>query len=134
MSPETSVAEKREVQRGEEVETTRARPTFLPRTDIYERKDAIIVVTEMPGVSPGGVDVDVDRNELTITGHVDEAALAGHELSYAEYEIGDYQRRFRISGAIDADKIDARMKNGVLQIIVPKSKKAPPQKIGVKTG
>lgn len=134
MRPETSISERREAQRGEEVETTRARPTYLPRTDIYERKDAIVVVTEMPGVSRDGVDVDLDRNELTITGHVDETSIEGHELSYAEYEVGDYQRQFQISGAIDADRIDARMKNGVLHVTLPKSKKAQPRKIGVQAG
>jgi HSP20 family protein len=134
MSPETSMAEKRAARRGEEVEATRAQPTYLPRTDIYEREDAIVVVTEMPGVSRDGVDVDVDRNELTIIGHPDETSIEGHELSYAEYEVGDYQRKFRISGAIDADKIDARMKNGVLQVTFPKAKEAQPQKISVKAG
>ncbi len=87
-----------------------------------------------PGVGPEAVDVDLVGNELTIAGRVDETPMEGHSLSYAEYEVGDYRRRFRISGGIEADKIDATIKNGVLQVILPKSKEAQPQKITVKAG
>lgn len=134
MCAQANTIEKQQTQTGQEVEATRARPVFQPCTDIYERQDAIVVIADMPGVGPEAVDVDLAGNELTITGRVDETAMADHTPAYAEYETGDYQRRFRISGGIDADKIEATIKNGVLQVVLPKAKEAPPQKITVKAG
>jgi HSP20 family protein len=134
MCAQANTTEKQQTQQGQEVEATRARPIFQPCTDIFERDDAIVVIADMPGVGPDAVDVDLSGNELTISGRVDDASIADHALSYAEYEIGDFQRQFRISGGIDADKIDATIKNGVLQVVLPKSKEAQPQKITVKAG
>ncbi len=134
MSPETNIAQKQEAPQSTEVEATRTQPTFLPHTDIYEREDAIVVVTDMPGVSRESVDVNLENNELTITGRVDETTIEGHELVYTEYEAGDYQRKFRISGAFDTDKIDATMKNGVLRVVLPKAEGAQPHKINIKAG
>jgi HSP20 family molecular chaperone IbpA len=134
MAAETNITEKQQAEQGPEIEGTRAQPVFLPCTDIFEREDAIVVMADMPGVSPDTVDVDLIGNELTIAGRVDETSIEGHSLSYAEYEVGDYRRRFRISGGIEADKIDATIKNGVLQVVLPKSKEAEPQKITVKAG
>jgi HSP20 family protein len=134
MSAEASIMEKQQAQQAQGVETTRARPVFVPCTDIYEREDAIVVLADMPGVGPDAVDVDLEGDELTIRGRVEEASIEGHELTYAEYESGDFERRFRVTGRIDADKIDATIKNGVLQVVLPKSKEAQPQKITVKPG
>jgi HSP20 family molecular chaperone IbpA len=134
MCADANIREKQTVEQGQEVEATRARPVFLPCTDIIEREDAIVVVAEMPGVGPEAVTVDLTGNELTIWGQVADPAIEGHTLSSWEYEVGDYRRRLRLSGGIDADKIDATIKNGVLQVVLPKSKEAPPQKITVKAG
>jgi HSP20 family protein len=132
MCAEANIARKQEAQQGTDIETTRQRPIFLPHTDIYEREDAIVVVAEMPGVNRDDVDVNLENNELTVSGHAEGPQVEGHELSYAEYETGDYQRRFRISAPIDAEKIDASMKDGVLRVILPKSKEAQPRKVEVK--
>jgi len=114
------------------------RPTWerslWPDFDDFEREREIVVVAEMPGVRRDAVDVNLEDDELRISGRVDEPALEGHELAYAEYEIGDYERTFRITGGIDSEGIDATMKNGVLRIVLPKSKEAMPQKISVKAG
>jgi HSP20 family protein len=134
MCAESTIMEKQKAERGQEVEATRARPVFLPCTDIFEREDAIVVVADMPGVGPEAVDVDLTGNELTISGRVADPVIEGHTLSSWEYEVGDYRRKFRLSGGIDADKIEATIKNGVLQVVLPKSKEAPPQKITVKAG
>lgn len=134
MSPETNMTEKTEAAQGVEVEATRARRVFLPLTDIYEQGDSIIVESEMPGVKADAVDVSLENNELTIAGRVETQIFEGHELSYAEYETGDYQRKFRISVPIDAGKIDASLRNGVLRVVLSKSKKAQPQKVKVKAG
>jgi HSP20 family molecular chaperone IbpA len=134
MCADANILEKQQAQQGQEVEATRTRPVFLPCTDIFEREDAMIVVADMPGVGPEAVDVDLTGNELTISGRVADPTIEGHTLSSWEYEVGDYRRRFRLSGGIDADKIDATIKNGVLQVVLPKSQEARPQKIIVKAG
>jgi HSP20 family molecular chaperone IbpA len=134
MTAEAALAERQQTQQGAEVEATRSRPTFVPCTNIYEREDAIVVEADMPGVGPDSVDVNLDGDELTIAGQVADVPIEGHELSYAEYEVGDYRCKFRISAAIDADKIEAAMKNGVLHVVLPKSEEARPHKIEVKAG
>jgi HSP20 family protein len=134
MSAEATVTQKQEAGTGTGAEATRAQPSFLPYTDIYEREDAIIVEAQMPGVSPEAVEVNLEGNELTIAGRVDKAPIEGHELSYAEYEVGDYERKFRIAVPVDADNIDATMKNGVLHVVLPKAEEARPHKIEVKAG
>ena len=134
MSAETNIPEKQEARPGTEAEATRARRVFLPLTDIYEQGDVIIVEAEMPGVRPDAVDVSLENDELTIAGHAETPSIEGHELSYAEYEVGDYHRKFRISAVIDAGRIDASLKDGVLYVVLPKSKKAQPHKVKVKAG
>ena len=134
MCAEANITEKQQAERGQEVEAASAQPVFLPCTDIFEREDAIVVLADMPGVGPDSVEVDLAGNELTISGRVGDMSVEGHSLSYREYETGDYQRRFRLSGGIDADKMEATIKNGVLQVVLPKSKEAQPHKISVKPG
>jgi HSP20 family molecular chaperone IbpA len=134
MCADANITEKQQAQQGREVEATRARPVFLPCTDIFEREDAIVVLADMPGVGPEAVEVDLTGNELTISGRVADPAIEGHTLSSWEYEVGDYRRRFRLSGGIDAETIEATIKNGILQVVLPKSKEAQPQKITVKAG
>jgi HSP20 family protein len=134
MCADANIMEKQQAQQGQEVEATRTRPVFLPCTDIFEREDAMVVMADMPGVGPEAVDVDLTGDELTISGRVADPTIEGHTLSSWEYEVGDYRRRFRLSGGIDADKIDATIKNGVLQVILPKPKEAQPQKITVRAG
>jgi hypothetical protein len=60
--------------------------------------------------------------------------VAGHELSHAEYEVGDYERRFRVCGPVDTGHVEATTKNGVPRIVLKKSKKPLPHKISVKAG
>lgn len=134
MSPETNITQKQQAPQGTEIEATRARPIFVPHADIFERENEIVVMAEMPGVRRDAADVNLEGDELRIAGHVDTPDVEGHELAYEEYGIGDYERTFRISGGIDSDRIDATMKNGVLRIVLPKSKEAMPQKINVKAG
>jgi HSP20 family protein len=109
--------EKREVE--VDVERTRDRVAFVPHTDIYETDQEIIVVTDMPGVDAESVDITLEKNVLTINGYVEPMELEGYTLAYAEYRVGDYQRRFSLSNEIDQEKIEATMKDGVLFLHLP---------------
>lgn len=124
--------EKQEVQESG-AERTRERPAFIPRSDIYELDNEIVVVADMPGVDADSVEIMLERNTLTISGYVKPTELAGYSLAYAEYREGDYQRSFSLSNEIDQTKIEAQMKDGVLHLHLPKVGPTT-RKIAVKAG
>jgi HSP20 family molecular chaperone IbpA len=72
------------------------RPVFLPPADIYETKDAIVVLAEMPGVPPEGVDLTLERRVLTIRGRSAARNHTGYQRVYNEYTEGDYERVFTL--------------------------------------
>lgn len=121
------------VQTGDGGERTRARPVFVPRADIYETKDAIVLLAEMPGVTPEGVDVTLEKRVLTIHGHVAEQEHPGYRQIYAEYAEGDYERSFTLSEDIDRNGIEASHSNGVLRLVLPKAESAKAKKIQVRS-
>jgi HSP20 family protein len=130
MSPqELQVQKKRELEAKEE-STIPAR-TFMPTADIYEDRDSLKVILEMPGVEKGNVDVRVEEGVLLVEGRLDLAKYRGLQPLYTEYNIGNYARSFRLSNAIDQDKIGAELKDGVLSLTLPKAEKAKPRTIQV---
>lgn len=124
--------QKQEVEQVDGAERTYAQRAFVPRSDIYETGDAIVVVADMPGVDQNSIDITLEKNVLSLHGHVEWVQPANYELAYAEYEVGDYVRRFTLSDEIDRDKIEATVKNGVLRLYLPKAREAQPRKITVK--
>jgi len=125
---------KQEAQPREGVERTRQRKAYVPRTDIYETDQAIHVAAEMPGVSEQSTEVTLENGVLTLRGFVEPAPPEeGLALSHAEYQVGDYERAFTVSEEIDQDKITAKVRDGVLELTLPKSEKAKTRKIPVST-
>ena len=123
-----------EVQKKENVSATeriRNVKTFVPRVDIFENKDSLFLVADMPGVDEGTVDIELEKNVLTINGRVENGRIKDAALMYSEYEIGDYERVFTLSDEIDRDKIVATVKNGVLRLELPKAEKVKPKKISI---
>ena len=123
--------EKQEVTSLSETERTRTRKCYVPRADIYETDDDIVVVADMPGVDENSVDLTLEKNVLTINGSVEPEYPENYSLAYAEYEVGDYQRSFTLSNQIDQDNIQAKVKNGVLNLWLPKAGPAKARKIKV---
>jgi len=117
-----------------EAERTRDRKAFVPRTDIYEGSDAITIVTDMPGVDESSLDINLEKGVLTISGYIEPELPDGYTLTYAEYEIGDYQRSFKLSNEIDQEGIQATLKDGVLRLVLPKVGPAKARKIEIKAG
>lgn len=116
----------------EEMERTRARRCFIPKADIYETDHEIIVLADIPGANEKKVDITLDKNLLSINATIEPVLTSGFELTYAEYEEGDFQRSFRLSNEIDRDKIQASVNDGVLRLTLPKSKQATSKKITVR--
>ncbi len=115
-------------------ERTRDRLAFVPRADIYETEEAMIVVADMPGVDETTLDITLEDNVLSIEGYVEPTQPEGYSLAYAEYRVGDYQRAFTLSDQIDRDGIEAVIKDGVLRLYLPKVTEARKRKIDIKTG
>ena len=134
MSEKTMEIEKQEVTTTEETERTRDCRSFIPRSDIYELDDQIVIVADVPGVDEKSIDVMIEKNILTINALVEPALPDGYSLTFAEYEVGDFQRSFRLSDEINREKIRASVKDGVLRLYLPKAKEALMRKISVKAG
>ncbi|HQK78842.1 MAG TPA: Hsp20/alpha crystallin family protein, partial [Syntrophales bacterium] len=97
MEKESLDLQKQQAQNPLETERTRNRKVYVPKVDIYETKDAMVLIADMPGVDDKSVDITLEKNVLTITGNVESPAYEGKTLAYAEYDTGDYQRAFTIS-------------------------------------
>ncbi|MBN1470695.1 MAG: Hsp20/alpha crystallin family protein [Syntrophaceae bacterium] len=104
---------------------------FIPRVDIYETRDALFLIAEMPGIDEKAVDVELEKNVLTISGRVEDGKVKDYNLVFSEYEVGDYERTFTLSDEIDRDKIKATVKQGVLRLELPKAEKVKPKKITI---
>lgn len=117
-----------------QVESPKAGPVYRPAVDIFQTEDAVLLYADMPGVDESGVDLTLERNQLTIRGSVHPVDLPGQRLTYAEYGVGDFERTFTLSDEIDRSAIEASIKDGVLQVRLPKSKEAATRKITVKAG
>lgn len=128
----TLEVEKEEVATPEGAERTRDCQCFVPRSDIYELDDQIIIVADVPGVSEKSVEITLEKDVLTINAYVEPVEWEGYSLSYAEYTIGDYQRSFRLPDQIDRENIEAVLKDGVLRLFLPKAPQAKTRKIQVK--
>lgn len=121
--------EKKEVQNLQEF--TREGPVFNPDVDIYETQDELKLIADLPGVQKEDLDIDLNESTLTINAHVKQSAQG--TLLYKEYDVGDYKRSFTISNVIDQSKIQAELKNGILQVVLPKAETAKPRKIEIRT-
>ena len=130
-TPQTT--QKQEAQAPEGAEFTRTRRVFMPRADIFETPENIVVLAEMPGADEKNIDITLEKNVLTITGRVEAPSVPdGLRLAYEEYEVGDYQRAFTLSNEIDREHIEATIKHGVLKVTLPKMSQARTRKISVK--
>ncbi len=134
MTVATQDATQKEIQPIEEVERTYNRPVFTPRADIYETADAIEVIADLPGVKEEGLDITLEKTQLTIRGSVNFQEPEGFKPAYGDYEHGDYERSFVLSNSVDRERIEAALKEGVLRLHLPKVKEAMARKIPVKTG
>jgi HSP20 family molecular chaperone IbpA len=109
-------------------ERMETRPTIAPPVDIYENEDEILVIADVPGARSDSMAVRLDKQELTVHARC-ESSQAGDVLFGGPR--ADYARTFIVPRGIDAEKIGAEMKSGVLTIRLPKSAAVKPRRIQV---
>jgi HSP20 family molecular chaperone IbpA len=107
-------------------------PTFVPLTDIIETKDAVTMLLDMPGATPESVNVSLEDRELRVSARSMPWKPQGYTLLLAEYQSGNYERAFTLTEDIDRDRVDAKLKDGVLRLTLPKAAPSPAKKIEVK--
>ena len=106
--------------------------TYTPRVDILETEGELLLLADLPGVTDEDVDIRFESGDLTL--HARRAPAKRDGAVLWENEVGDFFRAFRISEQIDAGKIWAELKNGVLTLHLPKVEAAKPRKIIVRGG
>ena len=110
-----------------------ARPSvYVPHVDIVETEDALEIFADMPGVTRDTVEVTLEQRVLRIHGRAEMPLPEGLAPLYLEYQPGDYERAFTLSGAVDPAGIEARVRGGVLHLKLPKAGPAKRQKIEVR--
>src|ERR1700737_5015361 len=92
-------------------ETVSAAPTFVPPTDIYETKDAVIMLLDVPRADPESLNVTLEKRTLTVAARAMPSPPQGYTLVHAEYRDGNYERAFTLSDQIADDRIDATFKD-----------------------
>jgi HSP20 family molecular chaperone IbpA len=123
--------EKQEIIEKDDTERIKDARLYVPRIDIYETDDAIHLLADIPGADENSIDITLENNILSIEADVNAEKPEDYSLTYAEYGIGGFKRKFNISNEINQEKIVAEVKDGVLKLVLPKSEKVT-QKISVK--
>jgi len=126
---EIVINEKEELSR-QGTEPTVESVKYSPRVDIIETAEAITLTADLPGVAQENLSVNVEDNQLSITGLVKEVRGSLKPV-HLEYGLGGYTRNFRLGNAVDPTKISASLKHGVLTLILPKSDRLKPRKIEI---
>jgi HSP20 family protein len=110
---------------------TWSRPTAMPM-DAYRVGDQFVVAFDLPGVSPDAIDLDVERNVLTVKAERRPTAPGEHvEFQVAERPLGVFSRQLFLGDTLDVDHIDATYEAGVLTLRIPVAEQAKPRKIAI---
>ncbi len=127
---EIETREKQEVER----EQTRPGSVFRPDVDIVERTGEFLVTADLPGVDEQHVDVRLENGLLAIRADLAVVPEPEWQPIYGEYRVGSYYREFTLSDRIDVNEIEASMKDGVLELRLPKAERHRARTIEVKAG
>jgi HSP20 family protein len=127
------IATKEKQQLAKPQEQTRPGRYYVPDVNIYEFDDSLKLWADMPGVKEKDVSVTLKDGVLTIVGQVATDMYAGLRPMYTEYNVGNYYREFSLNEDIDESKISATLRNGVLELKLPKKEKARPRQIEVRS-
>jgi len=133
MTNENRELELREKQMVEQ-EGTRPGPVFRPDVDILERSDAYVIHADLPGVDRESIEVHLDKGTLSLEARLAVAPDPSWQPVHTEYHLGGYHREFRVTDDIDVDAVTATMQDGVLELLLPKSKERQPRSIAVQAG
>ncbi|HOC41738.1 MAG TPA: Hsp20/alpha crystallin family protein [Thermoanaerobaculales bacterium] len=110
----------------------RLRGSWSPAVNILEKKDAIVITADLPGLKAEDVEITVDNGVLTIRGErrLEEAA-DGETYHRVERVYGMFERTFTLPNSVDVNKIDAKFRNGEMVVTLPKREESKPRAVKV---
>ncbi|MBN2134282.1 MAG: Hsp20/alpha crystallin family protein [Acidobacteria bacterium] len=107
--------------------------SWAPPVDIYETENEVVLKAELPEIDKEKVEIHVDNNILTLSGHRElEKETKKENYHRIERSYGSFKRSFTLPTTIDQEKIDAKFENGVLKISMPKREESKPRQIEIK--
>lgn len=115
------------------VERERTRPSFRPDIDIYETRDEVVLVADVPGASGEDIDLSFENGVLDVHARIRPRRTENATYLAQEYGVGDFHRSFQVSEDVDSGGISAEISGGVLTVRLPKIAAAKPRKIEVRS-
>ncbi len=109
-----------------------ARPTVAPAVDIFENDDEFLLVADLPGVAQDAVDLQLHQGQLTLSAR--RGPPPQGEALGAERRLSDFRRVVQVPDDVDATRVDAQLREGVLEIHLPKAEAVKPRRIAISTG
>ncbi len=113
---------------------TTVRSTGNVAVDAYRRGEDVWLHFDLPGVAADSLDIDVERNVLTVTAERKWRPTEGDHVYFAERRQGTYRRQITLGQDVDTENIEADYHDGVLTVRIPVAEKAKPRKIAINTG
>ena len=106
---------------------------FVPRFEVRETKEALILKADVPGVKTEDIDVSIHGNVMTVAGKREQEKKTDDEQFHmVERSFGSFTRSFTVPDDIDSKKLEAELKDGVLTVTLPKGPEAKPTKVQIK--
>lgn len=112
---------------------TRKRRYITPPVDIYETKEDVLLIADLPGVAKESLDIKITEGELTIEADAPVAEENSKKYLHRERPWGSYYLAFTLSERIDQEKANAKVENGILTLTLPKHERAKPREIPIET-
>ena len=106
----------------------------VPPVDVFENEASITLLADLPGVPRDQLHVRVDGDMLVLEATAAPSGPEQMELVYGEAQCPAYRRQFSLSRELDATRIEAQLRDGVLRLVIPKAEEARPRRVQVQVG
>jgi HSP20 family protein len=103
----------------------------FPKTNMYDNGDSFQVIAEVPGVSKENLSIRVQGNYLELSGTRNSEAPEEYKAHRVERSTASFTRSFTLAAEVDADRIEALLKDGLLTLVLPKAESAKPRQITI---
>ncbi len=114
--------------------STQPAGALMPPVEVIEDPNGITLRADLPGVAKEGLNIQVEADTLVIEGELGLSVAEGMDATHVEVSFPRYRRVFTLSKELDADKVSAELRNGVLTLRIPKAAHAQPRRIPVQAG